>query len=162
MPRRTAIVFHLTACRRSVLQLEQRQLLGDLAADIVLLIVEEPFTDSFFYLKKRLFSFLQLCFERLRSEFQCRNFIFSGSYPGFSSYQGTRGILQLAFSFIDDLTPRVFSDFKALFGNLRSLNCALANGLRPSFRFPYQLFHSTKMFGSLKHEIQHRLTAITR
>jgi hypothetical protein len=33
MPRRTAIVFHLTACRRSV-QLEQRQLLGDLAADI--------------------------------------------------------------------------------------------------------------------------------
>jgi len=83
MPRRTAIVFHLTACRRSV-QLEQRQLLGDLAADIVLLIVEEPFTDSFFYLKKRLFSFLQLCFERLRSEFQCRNFIFRGGYTGFS------------------------------------------------------------------------------
>ena len=99
----------------------------------MLLIVEEPFTDSFFYLKKRLFSFLQLCFGRLRSEFQCRNFIFSGGYTGFSSCQGLRGILQLALSFIDDITPGVFRDFEALFGNLRSLNCALANGLRTSF-----------------------------
>jgi hypothetical protein len=41
--------------------------------------------------------------------------------------------LQLALSFIDDITPGVFSDFEALFGNLRSLNCALANGLRTSF-----------------------------
>jgi hypothetical protein len=70
--------------------------------------------------------------------------------------------LQLALSFIDDITPGVFSDCEALFGNLRSLNCALANGLRTSFRFPYLLFHSTKKFGSLKHEIQHRVTAITR
>jgi hypothetical protein len=70
-------------------------------------------------------------------------------------------ILQLSLSLIDDFTPRRFSDFEAPFGKLRSLNCAFAHGLRASFRRPELLFHSTKKFGSLKHEVQHRPAGIT-
>src|ERR1700751_5397417 len=75
--------------------------------------------------------------------------------------QGLRSILQLAFGLIDDFMPRLFSDFEALFGKLRSLSGAFAGELRASLRFPDLLFHPTKKFGSLKHKVQHRPTVIT-
>jgi hypothetical protein len=75
---------------------------------------------------------------------------------------GSNCIFQLAFSFIDYFTPRPFSGFEALFGKLCSFSCAFAHGLGACFRLSDLRFHSTKKFGSLKHEVQHRPTMITR